>query len=112
VTCFLSSEEVARDDKKEEEEEESAENIKYADVKHMALVQEAFWSPRHNKIRGRREPSASKSKFTNKVRMCYNCGNINHFIVDCFYEKVEYGARQVHVLQEDFVPKMVNAPLL
>jgi hypothetical protein len=68
------------------EEEEIVEGIpkdmKYAHVEHMSLAQRAF-------MKKWKSSSPSKPKATSRVRTCYNCGNQNHFIVDCPYERVE-----------------------
>jgi hypothetical protein len=68
------------------EEEEilsgSLEDMKYAHAEHMALAQRAF-------MKKWRSSSPSKPRATSRVRTCYNCGNQNHFIADCPYERVE-----------------------
>jgi hypothetical protein len=48
----------------------------------MDLAQRAF-------MKKWRSSSPSKPKATSRVRTCYNCGNQNHFIADCPYERVE-----------------------
>jgi hypothetical protein len=58
------------------------EDMKYAHAKHMALAQRAF-------LKKWKSTSPSKLKDTNRVRTCYNCGNQNHFIVECPYDRVE-----------------------
>jgi hypothetical protein len=77
-----------------EEEEEimggSLEDMKYSHAEHMALAQRAF-------MKKWKSSSPSKPKATSRVRTCYNCGNQNHFIVDCPYERVEdHNGRLVH----------------
>jgi hypothetical protein len=68
------------------EEEEimsgSPEDMKYAHAEHMALSQRAF-------LKKWKSSSPSKPKATSRERTCYNCGNHNHFIVECPYERVE-----------------------
>jgi hypothetical protein len=68
------------------EEEEvmsgSLEDMKYAHAEHMALAQKAF-------LKKWKSTSPSKPKATSRVRTCYNCGNHNHFIAKCPYERVE-----------------------
>jgi hypothetical protein len=68
------------------EEEEimggSPEDMKYAHAEHMALAQRAF-------MKKWKSSSPSKPKATSRVRTCYNCGNTNHFIAECPYERVE-----------------------
>jgi hypothetical protein len=66
----------------EEMVEGSPEDMKYAHAEHMALAQRAF-------MKKWKSTSPSKTKVTNRVRTCYNCGNQNHFIVECPYERVE-----------------------
>jgi hypothetical protein len=57
------------------------EDMKYAHAEHMALAQRAF-------MKKWKSTSPSKPKVTNRVRTCYNCGNQNHFFVECPYERV------------------------
>jgi hypothetical protein len=68
------------------EEEEimsrSPEDMKYAHAEHMALAQRAF-------LKKWKSTSPSKPKATSRVRTCYNCGNHNHFIAECPYDRVE-----------------------
>jgi hypothetical protein len=68
--------------KEEEIMSGSPEDMKYAHAEHMALAQRAF-------MKKWRSSSPSKPKATSIVRTCYNCGNQNHFIADCPYERVE-----------------------
>jgi hypothetical protein len=67
------------------EEEEvmsgSPEDMKYAHAEHMVLAQRAF-------MKKWKSSNPSKPKATSRVRTCYNCGNQNHFIADCTYERV------------------------
>jgi hypothetical protein len=77
-----------------EEEEEimggSPEDMKYAHAEHITLYQRAF-------MKKWKSSSPSKPKATTRVRTCYNCGNQNHFIADCPYERVEdHNGRLVH----------------
>jgi hypothetical protein len=69
-----------------EDEEEimsgSPEDMKYAHAEHMALAQRAF-------LKKWKLSSPSKVKAIGRVRTCYNCGNQNHFIADCPYERLE-----------------------
>jgi hypothetical protein len=68
------------------EEEEvmsgSPKDMKYAHAEHMALAQRTF-------LKKWKSTSPSKPKATSRVRTCYNCGNHNHFIVECPYKRVE-----------------------
>jgi hypothetical protein len=68
----------------------SPEDMKYAHVEHMALAQRAF-------MKNWKSSSPSNPKAMSRVRTCYNCGNQNHFIADCPYERVEdHNGRLVH----------------
>jgi hypothetical protein len=64
--------------------------MKYAHDEHMALAQSAF-------MKKWMSSSPSKPKVTSRVRTCYNCGNQEHFIANCPYERVEdHNGRLVH----------------
>ena len=91
----------------EEEDLRTNEEIKYDFNEFMALQTRAFW----NKNKGSRP--RDNSKFTSsatrpsgaKVRVCYNCGQNNHFIVDCPYERKEdHGGRLVRKDRAKFTP--------
>jgi hypothetical protein len=83
-----------------EEEEEmvggSPEDMKYAHAEHMALGQRAF-------LKKWKSSSPSKPNATSRVRACYNCGNQNHFIADCPYERVEDHNRRL--VRKEMKPK-------
>jgi hypothetical protein len=86
-----------------EEEEEvcereywSPEDAKYALNEHLALTTNAFWDANKHKFKGSKfKPSPRKSS-DSKVRHCYNCGGIKHFIAECPYEnKEDHGVRLI-----------------
>ena len=52
----------------------------------MALASRQFWG---NKRNSRPNSSKNNSKGKQRVRTCYNCGNVSHFVVDYPYEKRE-----------------------
>ena len=72
----------------EEEEEEDCcpEDTKYALNEKMALASRQFWG---NKKNFKSNSSSFKPK-GQRIRTCFNCGNVSHFIADCPYEKREY----------------------
>jgi hypothetical protein len=86
--------------KQEEEEEEmcegeywSSEDAKYALNEHLALTTNAFWDANKHKFKGSKfksSPRGDQKGGESKVRHCYNCGGIKHFIADCPYENKEY----------------------
>ena len=77
------------EEKDEEEEEEfCTEDTKYAYHKHMALASRQFWGKKNTRPYFNKNNS-SGAKGKQRVRTCYNCGNVSHFVVDCPYEKRE-----------------------
>jgi hypothetical protein len=73
----------------EEEEESSPEDTKYAYHEHMALASRQFWGNKKNSRPNFNKNKSSGGKGKQRVRTCYNCGNVSHFVVDCPYEKRE-----------------------
>src|ERR1041385_449223 len=69
----------------EDEEDVCPEDTKYAYNEHMALASRQFWG---NKKNFKSNTSSFKSK-GKRIRTCFNCGNVSHFVVDCPYEKRE-----------------------
>ena len=78
----------------EEDEEDGApedtkhafnEHTKYAFNEHMALASRQFWG---NKKNFKTNSSSFKPK-GQRIRTCFNCGNVSHFVADCPYEKRE-----------------------
>ena len=81
---------------KEEEEESNPEDTKYAYDEHMALASRQFWSKKNTRPNFNKSNS-SGVKVKQRVRTCYNCGNVSHFLVDCPYEKREdNGGKLIH----------------
>jgi hypothetical protein len=82
----------------QEEEECCPEDTKYAYHEHMVLASRQFWGNKRNSKPNysKNNSSGSKSK-RERVRTCYNCGNVSHFIVDCPYENTEdNGGKLIH----------------
>jgi len=73
----------------EEEEESCPEDTKYAYHEHMALASRQFWGNKKNSRPNFNKNKSSGGKGKQRVRTCYNCGNVSHFVVDCPYEKRE-----------------------
>jgi len=81
---------VSQEEEEEEEEEEGCpEDTKYAYHEHMALASRQFWGNKRNTRPNFSKNNSSGSKGKQRVRTCYNCGNVSHFVVDCPYEKRE-----------------------
>ena len=63
----------------EEEEESNPEDIKYDYHEHMALASRQFWSKKNSRPNfNKNNSSGTKSK--QRVRTCYNCGNVSHLL--------------------------------
>src|ERR1041385_6651833 len=69
----------------EDEEEVGPKDTKYAYNEHMALASRQFWG---NKKNFKSNTSNFKPK-GQRIRTCFNCGNVSHFVADCLYEKRE-----------------------
>src|SRR3989337_1907401 len=54
----------------------------------MALASRQFWSKKNSRPNFNKNNS-SGAKGKQRVRTCYNCGNVSHFVVDCPYKKRE-----------------------
>jgi hypothetical protein len=83
---------VEEDTKSEEEVEMidwAPEDVKYAYHEHMALATKAFWTGRNKNFKSRDNSRGASRPSGPKVRNCYNCGDKNHFITECPYEKRE-----------------------
>ena len=72
----------------EEEEEGNLEDTKYAYHEHMALALRQFWSKKNSRPNFNKNNS-SGAKVKQRVRTCYSCGNVSHFVAECPYEKRE-----------------------
>ena len=73
---------VSMEEEDEEEEEESnLEDTKYAYHEHMAFASRQFWSKKSTRPNFNKNHS-SGFKGKQRVRTCYNCGNVSHFVVD------------------------------
>ena len=55
----------------------------------MALASRQFWGNKRSSRPNVSKNNLSGSKSKKRVRTCYNCGNVSHFVVDCPYEKRE-----------------------
>jgi hypothetical protein len=72
----------------------SPEDAKYALNEHLALITNAFWDANKHKFKGSKFKSSPRKGDDSKVRHCYNCGGIKHFIAECPYEnKEDHGGR-------------------
>ena len=65
-----------------EEEECFPEDTKYAYHEHMALASRQYWSKKNSRPNFNKNNS-SGAKGKQRVRTCYNCGNVSHFVADC-----------------------------
>ena len=83
----VSMEEEDEEDE-EEEEEGNLEDMKYAYHEHMALASRQFWSKKNSRPNFNKSNS-SGTKGKQRVRTCFNCGNVSHFVAECPYEKRE-----------------------
>ena len=54
----------------------------------MALASRQFWSKKNTRPNFNKNNS-SGLKGKQRVRTCFNCGNVSHFVADCPYEKRE-----------------------
>jgi hypothetical protein len=74
----------------------SPEDNKYALNEHLALTTNAFWDANKHNIKGSKFKSSPRKDGDSKVRHCYNCGEIKHFIAKCPYEnKEDHGGRLI-----------------
>jgi hypothetical protein len=74
----------------------SPEDAKYALNEHLALTTNAFWDANKHKFKGSKFKSSPRKGGDSKVRHCYNCGGIKHFIAECPYEnKEDHGGRLI-----------------
>jgi hypothetical protein len=55
----------------------------------LALTTNAFWDANKHKFKGSKFKSSLRKGGDSKVRHCYNCGGIKHFIAECPYENKE-----------------------
>ena len=84
----LKSKASVEEEYEEEYEESNPEDTEYDYHVHMALASRQFWSKKNSRPKFNKNNS-SGAKGKERVRTCYNCGNVSHFVVDCPYEKRE-----------------------
>lgn len=68
--------------------EECPEDTKYEYNDHMALAAKSFWN-RRGKSFNTIAQGSNQRNINIKARTCYNCGDKNHFVADCSYQKRE-----------------------
>ena len=92
----------------EEEEESNPEDTKYAYHEHMALASRQFWSKKNTRPNFNKNNS-SGNKGKQRVRTCFNCGNVSHFVADCPYEKREdFGGKLIRKDKSKSYPNKNN----
>ena len=79
---------IMEEEEEVEDEESNSEDTKFDYHEHMALASRQFWSKKSSRPNFNKNNS-SGVKGKQRVRTCFNCGNVSHFIVDCPYEKRE-----------------------
>ena len=79
---------IVEEEQEEEDEGSNPEDTKYDYHEHMALASRQFWSKKNSRPNYNKNNS-SGHKGKQRVRTCFNCGNVSHFVADCPYEKRE-----------------------
>ena len=72
-------------DEDDEEDACSIEDTKFDYHDHMALAAKAFQKNKGNNFKHHYNPRPTRQR----TRTCYNCGNVNHFIAECPFERKE-----------------------
>src|SRR6187401_2625932 len=92
----------------EDDDECSPEDTKYAYHEHMALASRQFWGKKNSRSNFNRNNS-SGNKGKQRVRTCFNSGNVSHFVVDCPYEKREdFGGKLIRKDKSKSYPNKNN----
>src|SRR3954471_20542 len=99
----------------DDEEDVGPEDTKYAYIEHMALASRQFWGNNKN---FKSNTSSFKPK-GQRMRTCFNCGNVSHFVAECPYEKREdHGGKLIRKdkskspLNKNFVKKKPQCVLV
>ena len=80
---------VVQVSEEEELEEGCLKDTKYAFNEHMTLASSQFWGNKKNFNSNSKDKSSGFKPKSQRIRTCFNCGNVSHFITDCPYEKRE-----------------------
>ena len=72
----------------------------------MALASRQFWGNKKNTRPNFNKNNSSGAKGKQRVRTCYNCGNVSHFVVDCPYENSE--DNRGNLIQKDKAKSIPN----
>ena len=75
---------------------------------HIALASRQFWSKKNTRPNFNKNKS-SGTKVKQRVRTCYNCGNVSHFVAECPYEKREdNGGKLIRKDKAKYFPNKSN----
>ena len=87
-TLHLKAKVSVEEEEEEEEEKSNPEDTKYTYHEHMALASRQFWSKKNTRPNFNKSNS-SGAKGKQRVRTCFNCGYVSHFVAEFPYEKRE-----------------------
>ena len=74
----------------------------------MALASRQFWSKKNSRPNFNKNNS-SGAKGKQRVRTCFNCGNVSHFVAECPYEKREdNGGKLIRKDKAKYFPNKSN----